>query len=198
MEGDTMNNMFIIHGYQANINSHWFDWLAKEMAYYHYQVEIIYLPNTHHPQTSNWYAALDDRLKDKLNENTLIVAHSLGVITILNYLSHQQFTPKIKGLFLISGFNETLDNLPELDTYIKQTNVRCDKVNSQNVVTIAASEDPIVDVEATKRLSNELGVSTQIITHNGHFLDTEGYHTFEFLKDQIIAILNKINTEIGM
>lgn len=193
-----MNNMFIIHGYQANINSHWFDWLAKEMAYYHYQVEIIYLPNTHHPQTSNWYAALDDRLKSKLNENTLIVAHSLGVITILNYLSHQQFTPKIKGLFLISGFNETLDNLPELDTYIKQTNVRCDKVNSQNVVTIAASEDPIVDVEATKRLSNELVVSTQIINHNGHFLDTEGYHTFEFLKDQIIAILNKINTEIGM
>ncbi|WP_436941316.1 hypothetical protein [Staphylococcus succinus] len=55
-----------------------------------------------------------------------------------------------------------------------------------------------MDVEVTKRLSNELGVSTQIINHNGHFLDTEGYNTFEFLKDQIIAILNKINTEIGM
>lgn len=55
--------MFIIHGYQAHTNSHWFEWLATQMKSYHYQTEIVYLPNTHNPDLDAWDTAIQNNLK---------------------------------------------------------------------------------------------------------------------------------------
>ncbi|MEB7810642.1 alpha/beta hydrolase [Staphylococcus xylosus] len=192
-----MKNMFIIHGYQATTESHWFEWLTTEMKRFGYSTEIVYLPNTNHPVLDKWITAIQNSLENKLNSESIIVAHSLGVITILDYLSNLKHTPNIKGLFLISGFNEQLINLPELDCYISQTQIDYRKINAQHIVTIAGSHDPIVNIEATDRLSHELNTETLRVSHKGHFLDSDGYKTFEFLKNQITHSLNNKNSRIG-
>ncbi|WP_267921359.1 RBBP9/YdeN family alpha/beta hydrolase [Staphylococcus cohnii] len=110
--------MFIIHGYQASTKSHWFQWLAAQMKPYGYNVEIVYLPNSDYPELDSWCQAIDNIVQNKLNSETIIVAHSLGVISILHYLTSLKASSKIKGLFLISGFNEKLSNIPELNQYI--------------------------------------------------------------------------------
>lgn len=193
-----MKNMFIIHGYQAHTDSHWFQWLATKMKASDYKVEVIHLPNSNHPDIDQWYKALHNSMAHKLNSETLIVAHSLGVITVLNYLSQLSQYPHIKGLFLVSGFNETLENLPELDYYINQSNVQLDRINAQHIITIGSDYDPVVNISATDRLSKALGTQTIHIPHKGHFLASDGYETFEILKEQIITILNQKNSEIGI
>lgn len=184
-----MKNMFIIHGYQASTKSHWFQWLASQIEPYGYNVEIIHLPNSDHPELDSWCQAIDDIIQSKLNSETIIVAHSLGVISILHYLTSVKPHSKIKGLFLISGFNEKLSNIPELNQYIDNTRIKLDKLCAQHIITIGALNDPVVNIDATDRLSKQLNVKTHYINHNGHFLETEGYHTFKFLKEKIIEIL---------
>ena len=169
--------MFIIHGYQATTESHWFEWLANEMKQFGYSTEIVYLPNANQPNLKEWITAIQNNLKNKLDSETIIVAHSLGVITILDYLSRLQHGLTIKGLYLVSGFNEQLKNLPELNHYISQTQIDFHNINAQNIVTIAGSHDPIVNIEATDRLSHELNTETLRISHKGHFLDSDGYKT---------------------
>ena len=36
-----MKQLFIIHGYQASTNSHWFQWLADKMAKYGYKTRVL-------------------------------------------------------------------------------------------------------------------------------------------------------------
>ncbi|MGO2077326.1 MAG: alpha/beta hydrolase, partial [Staphylococcus equorum] len=89
-------------------------------------------------------------------------------------------------------------NLPELDYYINQTNVQLDRINAQHIITIGSDYDPVVNISATDRLSKALGTQTIHIPHKGHFLASDGYETFEILKEQIITILNQKNSEIGI
>ncbi|MBF7018695.1 serine hydrolase family protein [Staphylococcus sp. 18_1_E_LY] len=186
-----MKNLFIIHGYKANTKSHWFQWLKTTMLEYGYTTEILPLPNSEEPQYKAWSQTLDDYLAHKLTNETIIVAHSLGVITTLDYLSHHASETTIKGLFLISGFNELLPNIPELDDFISQTNISLDNINAQTIKVIGATADPIVNIDATRRLSASLDMDTIEVPHEGHFLENEGYTTFEFLLKQITDLLNK-------
>lgn len=186
-----MKNLFIIHGYKANTESHWFQWLKSSMMRYGYTTEIIPLPNSAQPKYKAWSQTLDDYLSNKLTNETIIVAHSLGVITTLDYLSHHANGTHIKGLFLISGFNEQLPNIPELNHFITQTDISLDNINAHTIKVIGATADPIVNIDATRRLSSSLGIDTIEIPHEGHFLASEGYTTFEFLLEQINRLLNK-------
>lgn len=176
-----MKQLFIIHGYQASTNSHWFQWIADKMSKYDYTTNIVYLPNSKYPDFKQWEQALQDNLNNKLDDQTIIVAHSLGVITTLNYLSTLNQMPKIKGLFLVSGFINSLDNIPELDNYIQQCQVIPEKIQAQHMYSIAANEDPVVNIRASEQLSKVFKLHTYTINHKGHFLENEGYNTFSEL-----------------
>ncbi|MCD8919467.1 RBBP9/YdeN family alpha/beta hydrolase [Staphylococcus gallinarum] len=184
-----MKQLFIIHGYQASTNSHWFQWLADKMAKYSYKTQIVYLPNSKNPDFKQWEQALKDNLDNKLNSQTIIVAHSLGVITTLNYLSKLNQMPKIKGLFLVSGFIQTLNNIPELDNYIQQCKVTPENIQASHIYSIAANQDPVVNIKSSEQLSNAFNIDTYTIQHNGHFLGNEGYETFSELYNLISKTL---------
>ena len=77
------------------------------------------------------------------------------MVTVLNYLSKVEVFSNIKGLFLISGFNEPLHNLPELNQFINQTQVQFENINAQHIMTIGGDNDPIVDINATNRLPQQ-------------------------------------------
>lgn len=184
-----MKQLFIIHGYQAGVQSHWFQWLSDKMKSYGYNTNIVYLPNSKNPSFDDWQNALKENLTGNLNQNTVIVAHSLGVITTLNYLSKINNMPLIKGLFLISGFIDKLENLPELDDFIEQCEINPNKIHSRHIYSIAAIHDPIVNITASNQVSQCFGIRTHSINHVGHFLDNEGYKTFNELFEQILKII---------
>ena len=60
------------------------------------------MPNPERPTVSSWQFALDQVI-GKPDENTFLVGHSLGCITLLHFLSRQQ-PEKIGGLVLAAGF----------------------------------------------------------------------------------------------
>lgn len=48
--------------------------------------------------------------------------------------------------------------------------------------------DQIVSIKAIQRLSISLAIYNILVPHKGHFLDSEGYTTFELLLRQITKL----------
>ncbi|WP_278925616.1 RBBP9/YdeN family alpha/beta hydrolase [Staphylococcus auricularis] len=192
-----MKKMFIVHGYQATSSSHWYQWLTDEMEAYGYETEVVALPDTNQPDYKSWSATLQHLIQEQLDSETIIVAHSLGVITTLDFLTNLPQIHHIKGLFLVAGFGQTLTDLPELNTFIDQCHIQYPRLSAERIMSIAASDDPVVDIAYTDELSQSLKVPTTIIEHNGHFLARDGYDRFDRLKSYIVGLIKQNNSEIG-
>ena len=81
-----MKKVFIVHGYNASPNDHWFPWLKKQIESAGHQCDILYLEESHHPLYEVWKQNLVQQIQ-VLDEDVIIIAHSLGCLTSLGFLS---------------------------------------------------------------------------------------------------------------
>lgn len=81
----SQTRLFIVHGYTASPDSHWFPWLKAELEARDVRVEVLAMPDPHHPKPAAWDAAMDSLVRDH-DERTFLLGHSLGCITILRQL----------------------------------------------------------------------------------------------------------------
>lgn len=179
----TNKKIYIIHGLGATPEDHWFPWLAEKISSMpNQQVTILQMPNSNQPDLDQWLNKLAQEIPI-FDENTYIVAHSLGCITILNYLSqifHQYTDVKIGGLLLVSGFSTNLPELPLLDSFTtKGIDFNAIKqLTHGNITVVASANDYIVPVELSDQLAQELDADYYRKKENGHFLAVDGYIEF--------------------
>lgn len=190
----TNKKIYIIHGLGATPEDHWFPWLAEKINELpNHQAAILQMPNPAQPDPEQWFARLTQEIP-VLDENTYLVAHSLGCITILNYLSHifhQDTKVQIGGLLLVSGFFEKLPELPLLDSFTtKDIDFKVIKQRTTgNITVLSSANDYIVPAILTDKLAQELDADYYRKRENGHFLAVDGYVEFPLvltlLKDLI-------------
>ncbi|WP_445491717.1 RBBP9/YdeN family alpha/beta hydrolase [Niallia sp. 03133] len=180
--------IYIIHGYGASPANHWFPWLKEKLITDGNQVSVLHLPNSSDPKKEEWLETLADNIKNSDN-NTYFVAHSLGSITLLNYLDQLDPLPSFGGFILVSGFSEPLSPLPSLDPFTDK------KVDDKKIISatnsravIAAKNDYIVPFQLSQNLSKQLDASFYPVEKGGHFLEDDGFTTFPLVYD----ILNKM------
>ena len=114
----TKKKIYIIHGYNASANRHWFPWLEQELTSdKNISVKVLDIPSPTEPKLGEWIGKLSESI-DKLGQNIFFIAHSLGCIALLGYLETLKELPKIGGIILVSGFNKKLENIPELNNFI--------------------------------------------------------------------------------
>ena len=76
-----MKRAFIIHGYGATPEDHWFSWLAQQLQAAGVATAIPALPDPEQPDFDRWQAALTTHLGTP-DAQTFYVAHSLGTISL--------------------------------------------------------------------------------------------------------------------
>ncbi|KAF1006166.1 MAG: putative hydrolase YdeN [Luteibacter sp.] len=103
----------IVHGYMASPTDHWFPTLTQSLEVEGARVDVVSLPESNAPRAQAWAATLQD-VVPHVDENTFIIGHSLGCVTTLRHLQSLPAGSRIGGLVLVSGFDCTLDNIPEL------------------------------------------------------------------------------------
>lgn len=164
-----MIRIYITHGYTANKDKHWFPWLEKKLAEQGIECQRLTMPNSDNPMPETWLKYHQEKIM--LDENTILIGHSLGCIATLNFLATQQ--QKIKGVIFISGFYEKLSNLPELDCFVDfyQNLTACKPENS---FVLASLNDHIVPHQYSDHLAQFLGAEYIRLPKGGHFLDREG------------------------
>ena len=175
--------VYIIHGYGASPSNHWFPWLKEKLIADNHQVSVLHMPNSSDPKKEEWLETLANKIKN-LDDNTYFVAHSLGSITLLNYLEKLNPLPGFGGFILVSGFSERLSSLSSLDPFtVKEVDYQKIISATNSRAVIAAEDDYIVPFQLSQNLSNQLDTSFYPVEKGGHFLEDDGFIAFPLVYD---------------
>ncbi|MGC4944522.1 RBBP9/YdeN family alpha/beta hydrolase [Kribbella sp. DT2] len=181
----TQRRASIIHGYGASPDDHWFGWLAGQLDARGIPASIPLLPNPLGPDPAQWAEVVSADVGTP-DENSIVVAHSLGCLTVLRHLRSLTTPWRLGTLVLVSGFVDHLPALPELDTFVADG---CDTDGLGNHVdrlTIIRSDaDPYVPPAHTDHLAGLLRTSAQVVPGAGHFLASDGVTSLPEVLDAI-------------
>lgn len=176
MRGKTV---YIVHGYRAGPQDHWFEWLAAKIRASGGDARILAMPDSSDPDPKAWNRTLRRDIP-QLDENTYIVAHSLGTLATLRFLGGQEENARIGGLLLVSPFAAPLPDIPELDGFIARSDfipARIIDVAGRRDVVLSTS-DPLVRPELSRALATSIDAPVTQVPDAGHFLGSDGYDSF--------------------
>ncbi len=183
--------VFVVHGYMASPEHHWFPWLQKTLASDGVHVAVLPMPQSDNPQAGAWDAVLRERIGE-VDENTYFVAHSLGCITVLKYLSGLPEGKRIGGVILVSGFSEPLERLPKLNEFVEERYAP-DKIirMTNHRFVIAARDDKIVPYELSRSLSRELQATLITLDEGGHFMESDGFTELPVVHETLSEVFSR-------
>ena len=182
--------VFIIHGYQSSPEQHWFPWLATKIEQMGSQCEIVHLQGSDQPDFATWRQNLEAQVHP-LNEQTIIVAHSLGCLSVLDYLSEALNGRLIKAIFMVAGFNEKLTALPELNQFVQQAklNDALLRFRIQQRYSLFSCNDPFVPAPLSIRFGQLLNAQMIEVKKAGHFIQSDGLSEFPQLWEKLEKLL---------
>lgn len=169
--------VYITHGYTAAPDKHWFPWLESALKPLGIGCYRLAMPNSTKPDPQEWLLHHLEQIQ--LDEDTLLIGHSLGCIASLNLLAST--ANPIRGAILVSGFYQPLPNLPELNPFadlfqqkIAQPRALA-RIQTVSYDLIAARNDSVVASQYSHQLAQFLNAESYLeLATGGHFLDREG------------------------
>ncbi|MFW0862272.1 MAG: RBBP9/YdeN family alpha/beta hydrolase [Candidatus Komeilibacteria bacterium] len=181
-----MTKVFIIHGTGGNPNGNWFPWLKSELEKIGCEVIVPKFPTPEGQSLDAWNGEFRKYI-NKIDKNTIVVGHSMGVGFLLSVL--EQINVKVKGAFFVSGFLELLGNdfFDNLNKTFVQKEFNWDKIQGacDKFYLYHGSNDPYVPVKYAQDVANKLGVKLNIIDNGGHLNTESGYTEFPTLLNDI-------------
>ncbi|MBE2896659.1 serine hydrolase family protein [Pasteurellaceae bacterium HPA106] len=183
--------LYIVHGYTASRDAHWFPWLAAQCEQHNILARALAMPNSHAPHFGEWLQTLREEIQ--LDRETILVGHSLGCISLLQYLNSEKNVMPIAGAILVSGFHECVTGLSELDEFCTSAlDFDFLKQKISHKVVLSARDDEIVPWQYSHRLAEKLAADFHLLNRGGHFLDREGVLTLPIVLEQVLNIQSAV------
>jgi len=108
----TPNKVFLIHGAFGSPEENWFPWIKNELEKINIEIIAPKFPTPEGQNLKNWINVFN-KYKEKLDQNTLFIGHSLAPAFILSVLEKIDF--QIPACFFVAGFTGLLGN----ETFVK-------------------------------------------------------------------------------
>lgn len=193
-------NIFIIHGSNGYPGENWFPWLKGELEKLpgvqvtvpQFQVPGGDIPGGHH--YSEWLSKLSE-YQDKINENTIFIAHSRGNEFIMRALVDLKIS-KVAGVFLIAPWiqyrwYDSPDN--KVDSFhLYPINWATFKKIAAHIEVFQSTND-VIPVEEGIGIAVMLEAHLELVKNAGHFNTPAGYTQFPLLLSRITQLLNPTN-----
>lgn len=181
------HRVVVIHGYTASSQANWFPHFKDELKSDNIDVIIPDMPDSCKPQCNEWLKHIDNTIGEP-DENTILIGHSLGCVTLLNYLNEKR-TESVKAVFLISGFTENTP-ISELAEFVKPViDYNYIKSITSDIVAISAVDDDIVPYEYSKEMAERLDAPFILLDGGKHFIDRDGFTEFTLLVNKVKALI---------
>ena len=187
-----MPNVFIFHGAYGGPNENWFPWLREELESIGCKVFTPTFPTPKEQTLDNWFKVFK-KFEQYLDQDTVLIGHSLGATFILNLL--EKTDKKVKAAFLVAGFvTKVVDPKDEVNTINttfckKKFDWKKIRASCNEFFVIGSDNDPYVTPEIAEKVSKPLGVRLVIIEGAGHFNKRAGYTKFPQLLDMVGDVL---------
>lgn len=183
-------NVFIIHGTFGDPEENWFPWLKSKLEEEGHRVFVPEFPTPENQSLENWLEVFEEYEK-YLNEDSIVIGHSLGPAFLLNVL--EELDHPIKAAFFVSPCVNLLGD-PKFDrlnrTFVeKDFNWKKIRNNCKKFFLFHSDNDPYVPLKQTKELNKRLNGELTVVEGAGHFNKDAGYTEFDLL-------LRKIKGEI--
>lgn len=177
----------VAHGYLAAPHKHWFPWLAGQ--YGPGVVEVPALPHPKHPRFDEWLATLGGAI-GQVDDDTILIGHSLGSITTLRVLEAMPQPWTLRGLVLVAGFAQPLPNLPQLDPFTaRPVDLAPILAGTRQRHVFGSDDDTTVAPPLTAALARSLDAPLTIIPGGGHFVERQGCRSIPELLPVLDAML---------
>lgn len=178
--------VFIVHGYTAAPDRHWFPWLKSRMETAHGAlVKVPAMPTPDTPCPKAWHRHLQDVI-GTADDHTYLIGHSLGSVAVLRYAAGLAAGTTLGGIILVAGFNAPLPTLPALDGFMAEpADLRPVITVSPKRAIIHSDNDAIVPPAFTADLAAALGVAADVVPNGGHFLGDEGFREFPLVYEYL-------------
>lgn len=162
----------VAHGYLADPTRHWFPWLVD-----HYgadTVSVVGLPDPEQPDLETWVHTASAAIGE-VDEETILIGHSLGCVTLLHVLNRRADPWRLGGLVLVAGFVDPLPNLPALDPFTAEP-LDLQRIRRDSAVrhVLRSDDDDVVAAPSTERMAELLDASVTVVPGAGHFVDRQG------------------------
>ncbi len=184
-----MRNVLIFHGTGGNPQVNWFPWLKKELEKQRCQVFVPRFPHPKNHTLADWLNVLK-KYEKYMNEETILVGHSLGGLFLLRVL--ERLEKPVAAAFLVAA----PIGLKTIKYYVsdeKFSGFEFDWANIKNkakhFTVYHSDDDPYVSKRNGEGLAKHLGVDLTFIPNAGHFNTESGYTKFDQLLEDIKKIL---------
>jgi len=171
-----VKRILILHGIYGRAGENWGQWLSNELHMRGHEVIMPTLPHADHPDRTEWLAAIRQYAAD--NVDLVIVAHSLGVTSALDFIEQLS----VHALVSVSGFAG--DYGAELNSYfLREKHIDFVKVNAhlKQAAVLYGNDDPYVPQTSLRALAHDLGVVPTVVPSGGHCNQAAGYGPFPLL-----------------
>lgn len=184
-----MTNAFIFHGTAGSPDGNWFPWLKEELEKRGCNVTVPRFPTPKGQSLESWLAILNE-YKRQINEDAILIGHSLGGLFLLRVL--EQLRHPVAAAFFVAapigikpilyyGGDEKFSGFTFNWGEIKKKAAYFFVYHSDN--------DPYVSLGNGEELSKQLGVPLTFIPNSGHLNAESGYTKFDRLLKDITQIL---------
>lgn len=168
----------IIHGSFGSKDGNWFPWLKSELEKENKNVIVPQMPVGVGKQNFESWAKVLDNLS--VDENTIIIAHSIAPVFVCKYLITNNL--KVKKLIFVCGFNNYLGIDPDFDAVNEPMftdSLEKIKEYCNDIVCYYSDNDPYVKYEVEKSFADSITDEQYIIKNGGHINAESGYTKFE-------------------
>jgi predicted alpha/beta hydrolase family esterase len=184
-----MKRVIIVHGYKARPETNWKPWLKKKLEENNFQVEVPAMPNTEHPEASEWAAKLTETVGRPTND-TFLVGHSLGCITILRYLESLGDDQQVGGCVLVAGFGERFEKYQGGHDSFFDHELDWQKIKQHcsRFVAIHSDDDPGVGPEQLELFKQKLNAKATLMHGMGHFASADNVFEVPVILEELLSL----------
>lgn len=186
-----MTQVIIVHGFKGKPDTNWKPWLKAQLEDKGVTVSVPEMPNTDTPIAEEWVAELS-KVISQPDENTFLVGHSLGCITILRYLESLPKGVKVGGCVFVAGFTGRFDKYKGgHDSFFDhELNWGLIKSHTNKCIAIQSEDDDSVEIDQLGLFDQKLNAQTIRLKGKGHFGSADGIFEVPEVLDELLKLIN--------
>jgi len=157
----------LIHGWADKPERGWLGATAKTLREEGFEVINPQMPREKIPKVHDWIDLAKESIGE-LNDQTVLVGHSLGTFTLLRFLSEYMGSEKAKALILVAGFLEPGREEAKL-LFMPKPNTLKVQEHVDMIYHIYSDNDQMLSVEKSQELASKLGGEQIMLPGFKHF-----------------------------